>query len=62
MIPDEQLKQVIKGFVSEEALANAGELAAREKIPLYESIVKMDLMSDRHLGGLVAEFLTIPFV
>lgn len=61
-ISDEQIKQIVQGFVSEESLLNAGELVAREKISLHDAILKMDLLSDEHLGGLIAEFLNIPFI
>jgi len=64
IIPDEQLEALIKknGLISEESLLAAKNLAEREKIPLYETILRMDLLSDQNLGELVAQHFKLPFV
>jgi type IV pilus assembly protein PilB len=64
IISDEQLEPLIKenGLISDDALLDAKSLAQREKLSLYEAILRMDLLSDRNLGELVANFLNLPFV
>lgn len=62
MISDEQVKQLIKGFISDEELLNVGDLVEREHIALYDAILKMDLISEQHLGELLANFLNVPFI
>jgi type IV pilus assembly protein PilB len=64
IISDEQLEPLIKenGLISDDALLDAKSLAQREKLSLYEAILRMDLLSDRNLGELVANFFNLPFV
>ncbi|MDR3582070.1 MAG: GspE/PulE family protein [Candidatus Pacebacteria bacterium] len=64
IIPDEQLESLVKtnGLIPEESLLNAKNFAEREKITLYESILRMDLLSDQNMGIMVADHFNLPFV
>lgn len=63
-ISNEQLEALIKkdGLISDESLLNAKTFADREKISLYDAILRMDLLSDQNLGRLIADYLRLPFV
>jgi len=64
IIADEQLEALVKknGLISDESLLNAKNFAEREKIPLYESILRMDLLSDQNIGKLIADYFNLPFI
>jgi type II secretory ATPase GspE/PulE/Tfp pilus assembly ATPase PilB-like protein len=63
-ISDKQLHQLVSdlGYLSAEELARAQASADSQHIPLYDALVKTDLISDENLGRLVADSLHLPFV
>ncbi len=49
-------------FLPEADLKKAQAAAAAERLSLYESLLKHDILSDQNLGKLVADSLKLPFV
>jgi type IV pilus assembly protein PilB len=64
IISDEELDSLMRenGLITDEALIDAKGLAKREKLSLYEAVLRMDILSDENLGKLVANYLELPFV
>lgn len=64
MLSDAKLQQIISEtkVVPESDLAEALAFAQKEQRPLSEILVERDLLSDEHLGQLVAEHTGYPFI
>lgn len=63
-ISDQELLNIIEdsGTIEKADLDKAGEIAKKENISLYESILKGDILSETQLDQLVADKLGVPFV
>ncbi len=63
-ISNDQLEVLLKknDLVPEASIVNAKGFAEREKVTLYDAILRMDLISDENLGQLVADAFDLPFV
>ncbi len=64
MLTDAKLQQIISEtkVVPEADLAEALVFAQKEQRPLAEILVERDLLSDEHLGQLIAEYTGYPFI
>lgn len=64
MLSDAKLRDILSQtkVVSETDLADAVEFASKEQRPLAEILVERDLLSDEHLGQLVAEYTGYHFI
>jgi type IV pilus assembly protein PilB len=64
MIDDKQLKKILSDLeiIPAEELDLAEGEAKIKKQPLGEILVEKDLISDKHLGQIIADFINFPFV
>lgn len=64
MIDDKQLKKILSDLeiIPESALNEAEAEAKSKKQTLAETILDKDLISDKHLGQIMADFVNFPFV
>lgn len=63
-ISDEDLLKLLVNnqLATNEQLQSAQELSRLENVPLYEAIIRKDIIPDEHLGLLIADFLEVPFI
>ncbi len=61
---DKKLKQLLvkPGYVSQEDFKLAQKKTEQENISLKEALIEEDLISDRELGHIIANYLEFPFV
>lgn len=64
VISDDQLKQLLLkfGLVSDKELTELVNISKNSNVPLYESVLEKDIISDDTLGLMVSDFLKIPFI
>ncbi len=64
MIDDKQLKKILSDLeiISASQLDEIGEEARIKQQTLAETILEKDLISDKHLGQVIADFINFPFI
>lgn len=64
MIADQDLKSIITdaGLIPAEELQDAVETSVQDQRPLRDVLIERDLISDPHLGQLIAQYLNLQFV
>lgn len=64
MLSDQELIKIIQAasLIPAEELNDAADYAAHEQRPLREVLVERDLISDPHLGQLIAEYAKLPYI
>ncbi|OGE17567.1 hypothetical protein A3F00_05400 [Candidatus Daviesbacteria bacterium RIFCSPHIGHO2_12_FULL_37_11] len=63
-ITDKDLFKLIldNQIIGEKELKTAWDLAIEKRIPLYDTLLENDLISDENLGKLIADYLQLPYV
>ena len=63
-ITDDQLREIIINAyaVSEAELEVVLEFAKSSGTPLYDALLKKNVMTDGNLGKLIADYLKLPFI
>ncbi|MEP7167126.1 MAG: GspE/PulE family protein [Candidatus Woesebacteria bacterium] len=63
-VDDQTLYRLLleNGSLSEKQLQDADSAAKTNKQPLYETLLRQDLIADENLGKLIADHLKLPFV
>lgn len=63
-ITDDKLYNLLKEneYLPIEQLGIARETAKQEKISLQDALVEKDMISDENIGGVIADFLKLPYV
>jgi len=64
IMSDEQLAAILKEneYVTEKQLQTAKQIAADEKVSLYDALLEKDYLTDENLGEVIADYLKLPFI
>lgn len=64
MITDPELHKLLKdsSYLEDTDLDKAARNAREEELSLYQSLVKLDLISDENLGKLIADYFKVPYI
>ena len=63
-LDSEQLKKSLidSELLTKEQVESADQMAKNEDISLTEALLEQDLISDEHLGEIIADLYNVPFV